>query len=144
MAFKEWDYSMNLQNPALRLIMAGREPEIGDPFTEDALALRFSERHKDDLRYLAPKAQWFHWDGIRWRPEDTLLAYDLARESCRLDAAEFGNGKPPKCAFDAGTFAAVEKLAKADRRHATTLACNGMPIRGSLRLRMRPMIFAPG
>ena len=25
------------------------------PFTEDALALRFSERHKDDLRYIATK-----------------------------------------------------------------------------------------
>jgi putative DNA primase/helicase len=101
--------------------MAEREAEITDPFTEDALALRFSERHKDDLRYLAPKTQWFHWDGQRWRPELTLLAYALARESCRLDAAEFGNGKPPKCAFDASTFAAVERLARADRKHATAI-----------------------
>src|SRR5262249_14650106 len=33
-----------------------------NPFTEDALALRFSERHKDDLRYIATKGQWQKWD----------------------------------------------------------------------------------
>jgi phage/plasmid-associated DNA primase len=40
-----------------------------DPLTEDALALRFSERHAQDLRYIALRAQWFKWDGLRWRPE---------------------------------------------------------------------------
>jgi len=45
----------------------------GDPFTEDALALRFSERHEHDLRYVAAKAQWLKWDDVRWRPESTLL-----------------------------------------------------------------------
>ncbi len=67
----------------------------GDPLTEDALALRFSERHENDLRYVATKAQWFKWDGMRWRPEPTFLAFDLARESCRADAETYGNGKPP-------------------------------------------------
>jgi len=69
--------------------------EGGDPFTEDALARRFSEKHKDDLRYIALKGQWLKWDGNRWLPEATLLAFDLARDSCREDAAHYGNGKPP-------------------------------------------------
>jgi putative DNA primase/helicase len=90
-----------------------------DPLSEDALALRFSERHENDLRYIAAKGQWFKWDGVRWRPEATHLAFDLARESCRIDAETYGNGKPP--AVTAQMVAAVERMAKADRRQAATL-----------------------
>ena len=73
-----------------------RFPKVhdGDPLTEDALALRFSERHENDLRYVAAKGQWFKWDGMRWRPESTGLAFDLVRDSCRTDAETYGNGKP--------------------------------------------------
>lgn len=91
----------------------------GDPLTEDALALRFSERHENDLRYIAAKGQWFKWDGMRWCPEPTHLAFDLARESCRADAETYGNGKPPP--VTAQMVAAVERMAKADRRQAATL-----------------------
>ena len=92
-----------------------------DPFTEDALALRFSERHATDLRYIATKGQWQSWDGSRWFSEATHLAFDLARQSCRQDAQKFGNGKPPTNVFSAKTIAAVERMAKADRRQATTI-----------------------
>src|SRR5262245_62776652 len=95
--------------------------EGSEPFTEDALARRFSEKHKDDLRYIALKGQWLKWDGNRWLPEATLLAFDLARDSCREDAAHYGNGKPPSGISSAKTVAAVERLAKADRRQAATL-----------------------
>jgi putative DNA primase/helicase len=94
-------------------------PHDGDPLTEDALASRFSEHHENDLRYIAAKGQWFKWDGIRWRPESTHLAFDLARECCRADAETYGNGKPP--AVTAQMVAAVERMAKADRRQAATL-----------------------
>jgi len=93
----------------------------GDPFTEDALALRFSERHSDDLRYIATKGQWQKWDGARWYSEATCLAFDLACQSCRDDAHEYGNGKPPAHVYSASTIAAVERMAKADRRQATTI-----------------------
>jgi putative DNA primase/helicase len=98
-----------------------RFPKVhdGDPLTEDALALRFSERRENDLRYVAAKAQWFKWNGVRWCPEPTHLAYDLARESCRADAETYGNGKPP--AVTAQMVAAIERMAKADRRQAATL-----------------------
>ena len=43
-----------------------------NPFTEDALALRFSEQQKDGLRYIALKGVWLHWDGGRWCIEATL------------------------------------------------------------------------
>lgn len=92
-----------------------------NPFTEDALALRFSERHKHDLRYVAIKSQWFQWDGMRWRPENTLLVFDLVRRSCRDDAATYAAGTPPNQLFTAKTVGAVHSLARADRRQAATL-----------------------
>jgi putative DNA primase/helicase len=94
---------------------------LDNPLTEDALALRFSERHAHDLRYVALKNQWFHWDGTRWAPEKTHLAFDMARSSVREDAAAFGNGKPPEKIYTAKTFAAVHTLARADRRQAATV-----------------------
>jgi putative DNA primase/helicase len=92
-----------------------------NPLTEDALALRFSERHAHDLRYVALKAQWFKWDGHRWQPESTLLAFDLARDSCRADVQNYGNGKPPAGVSSATTVAAVERMARADRRQAAAI-----------------------
>jgi putative DNA primase/helicase len=94
---------------------------LDNPLTEDALALRFSERHAHDLRYVALKNQWYKWDGTRWVPEQTYLAFDLARASCRADAADYGNGRPPDKVFTAKTFAAVQTLARADRRQAATV-----------------------
>src|SRR5262249_33489721 len=70
-------------------------PDMGDPFTEDALALRFTEQHQHELRYVAAQSTWYKWDGARWKPEKTLLAFNLARECCRSAAKEYGNGKPP-------------------------------------------------
>jgi putative DNA primase/helicase len=95
--------------------------EPDNPFTEDALALRFSERHKDDLRYIATKGVWLKWDGTRWYAEATHLAFDLARRSCRDDAQSFGNGKVPSQVYSAKAIAAVERMAKTDRRQATTV-----------------------
>ena len=92
-----------------------------NPFTEDALALRFSEQHKNDLRFIATKNNWLKWNGARWYAEATYLAFDLARQSCRAAAQEFGNGKKPGSVYSAKTIAAVERMAKADRRQATTI-----------------------
>jgi P4 family phage/plasmid primase-like protien len=92
-----------------------------DPLTEDALALRFSQHHADDLRYIALRKQWFLWDGLRWRPESTLRAFDLARQNCREAAQEYAIGPAPSRVYAAKTVAAVEQMARADRRQATAL-----------------------
>jgi putative DNA primase/helicase len=92
-----------------------------DPLTEDALALRFSERHAGDLRYIALRKQWFQWDGWRWCPEPTLRAFDLARQNCREAAQEYVLGPAPSRVYTAKTVAAVEQMARADRRQATAL-----------------------
>ena len=88
--------------------------------TEDALALRFSELFADKLRYIALKGKWQDWDGSRWYGEETNLAFDRARNVCR-DASRGCNGRPPSSILTAKTVAAVERMARADRRHATTI-----------------------
>jgi putative DNA primase/helicase len=79
----------------------------GDGGLEDAVALKFSAKYKDSVRYVAAWNKWFIWDGTCWREEETLSAYDLARPLCR----EVGDAK-------AKTVAAVIALARTDRRQA--------------------------
>ena len=90
-------------------------------FTDEALALRFAERHADDLRYVAAWSKWMTWDGRRWQFDDTLRAFDLVRKICREAAAECKKRKVAAGLASAKTVAAVERLAKADRRLAATV-----------------------
>lgn len=108
-----------------------REPEELRPpaFSDEALALRFAELHVNDLRYVAAWGRWLSWGGTRWQFDDTLGAYDLARKVCRAAAAQCNNSKTAAVLASAKTVAAVEQLAKADRRIAAT-PINGTPILG--------------
>ena len=90
-------------------------------FSDDALALRFAERYGDELRYVAKWSQWLRWDGRRWRFDDTLAAFDRARLICRAAAAECNEAKPAKEIASAKTVAAVERMARSDRRLAATV-----------------------
>jgi putative DNA primase/helicase len=54
-------------------------------FSEDWLALNFTERHRNDLRYCAAWNKWLQWDGTRWRPDATKEIFDLIRKICRDD-----------------------------------------------------------
>jgi putative DNA primase/helicase len=104
--------------------------ETAPPFSEENLALRFSEEHREDLRFTARWGRWSIWDGKRWERDDTLQVFDMVRALCRQVAAECI--ADPGTADDqsksqaaqiarASTVAAVERLAKADRRHAMTV-----------------------
>jgi hypothetical protein len=107
--------------PSLNAAQLRKKLDEPNPFTEDALALRFSAQYADALRYIATKGQWQSWNGARWYGEQTYLAFELARRSCREAAREYGNGNPPNTILAAKTIAAVERMAKADRRQATTI-----------------------
>lgn len=93
-----------------------RPPE----FSDDALALRFAEQHELDLRFVAAFNRWFIWEGTRWAPDDTLRGFDDARKVCRLASSECNENKLRKVLASAATVAAVERLARADRRLAAT------------------------
>jgi hypothetical protein len=90
-----------LRTDAQRQAKGGRE--------EDSIALAFAEQHVGDYRYVAASRQWMRWRASCWRPEQTLAAFDSARTLCR----RAGDAK-------AKTVAAVEQLAKTDRRIAAT------------------------
>ena len=98
--------------------------QLGKPrppaFTDEALALRFAETHANDLRYVAGWGRWLFFDGTRWRFDETLLAFDRARQICREAAAECKT-RLARVLASAKTVAAVEQLAKADRRLAATV-----------------------
>jgi len=114
-----------VNNPASKLIPldtfsekgAGRPPA----FSDEALALRFAECHADDLRYVSTWGRWFFWTGTHWQSDDTLRAFDLARQTCREAAALCNKPKVAGMLASAKAVAAVEKLAKADRRIAATV-----------------------
>jgi putative DNA primase/helicase len=90
-------------------------------FSDEALALRFADQHADMLRYVAAWGRWLSWAGAHWQFDDTLLAFDRARQVCRAAAAECNKPKVAAVLASAKTVAAVERLAKADRRLAATV-----------------------
>jgi putative DNA primase/helicase len=96
------------------------EPEDGAPaITEDSLALALTAKYADTLRYVHEWGTWLAWDGVVWKPENTLKVLDLSRAICREYATAL-KGSSKKRILQASTVAAVERLAKADRQFATT------------------------
>ena len=90
------------------------------PFSEIALAERFSLRHDEEFRHVSQRGKWLRFDGARWGEEFTLLAFDLARKICEEASQECKKPRVASSIASAKTVAAIERLAKADRRHAAT------------------------
>src|SRR5690349_10455204 len=91
-------------------------------FADDSLALQFSNLHAHDLCYTAAWGRWSIWDGSRWKRDDTWHAFDLARRVCRSASANCPDDRVATRVASAATVAAVERLARADRRHAATVS----------------------
>src|SRR4029077_14592101 len=85
---------------------------------EDSIALLFAERYAHELRHVAAWGWWLSYDSSRWVRDETLHAFDLARAICREVAIDCE--KAASAVASAKTVAAVERLAKADRRLAAT------------------------
>ena len=101
--------------PSIELADAS-PPQLSD----DAMAQKFAERHSDDLRYIADWSHWYEWNGTRWAREPTYRAFDHARAICRVAALDAEKPGIKTALTSAKTVAAVERLAKADRRIAAT------------------------
>jgi putative DNA primase/helicase len=89
-------------------------------FSDEALALRLAERHAPEWRYVATFGKWFVYNGIRWRIDETLEIFYLVRQICREAAAECRRKRLAVSLASASTVAAVERLARSDRRLAAT------------------------
>jgi len=97
---------------------AGLPPE----FSDDALALSFADDYADNLRYTDSLGKWHRWTGQRWLRDETLVVFDLARIVARNAASKcVENPSLGRQTAKASTVAAIERLARADRRHAMTV-----------------------
>ena len=94
-----------------------RPPE----FSDEALAQRFAQRHGDELRYVAAWSHWHVWTGARWELDSTLDAFNRARAICRAASSDDNKPHVRTALASAKTVAAIERLAKADRRIAATV-----------------------
>ncbi|WP_246687074.1 hypothetical protein [Mesorhizobium sp. M3A.F.Ca.ET.201.01.1.1] len=100
--------------PAPRVVGVDGAPA----FSQEHLALTFAEAHHSTIRYVPEWDQWLVWDGQRWAKDKTLEVYDRVRRLVR-DAAR--RVEKPSDAYRlclASTSAAVERLARSDRRLA--------------------------
>src|SRR4051812_2695048 len=87
-------------------------------FSDEALALQFAQEHVHDLRFVAAWGRWLELTGTHWQYDETLRAYDLARKVCGQAAAGFKKPKIAATIASAETVAAVERMARSDRRLA--------------------------
>ncbi len=91
---------------------------------EFELASIFTNRHGNDLRYTATWGRWSIWNGQYWETDETRRVLDLSRTVCSDAAAAAYDPRDPRTRLRisrAQTVDAVERLARADRRHAATV-----------------------
>ena len=84
----------------------GGQPDL---VTEDAAALEFEERFRNQLLFDHDRGSWFRWSGACWRRDPTGIAFRCARELAR----ELADGEPAKsrCIIEKTSFATgVEKF----------------------------------
>jgi putative DNA primase/helicase len=98
------------------------EPDRHQPptYSEDRLALTFAEKHQEHLRYVDAWGHWLRWNGAAWSKDSTLKVWDNARAICRESAAGCNAPHTSDKLASAKVVAAVERLARADRRMAAT------------------------
>jgi putative DNA primase/helicase len=87
-------------------------------FSDDDLANRFSKKHASTMRYVDAWNQWLIFNGKVWKPDETLLARDRARQICQMAA---DGDASRKVIVSAKTIANVEMLARSARDHAATV-----------------------
>jgi putative DNA primase/helicase len=77
--------------------------DLPPAFSDEALALRFAELHAGDLRFVAAWNKWLVFSGTHWRFEETLRAWDFARQVCRKAAAQCNKAKTASAIASAKT-----------------------------------------
>lgn len=86
--------------------------------SDDALALAFSDRYDGQLIFVPGLQRWLFWSGARWAEDDRLRVFNLVRGVCRENAKAAEDESLSRRVSSAPTVSAVERLARADARHA--------------------------
>jgi putative DNA primase/helicase len=93
--------------------LTGIEVMVAHNPTQDAVALAFTSRFGNNLRYTKLWGAWHHWNGKQWEKEETGLVADYIR---RLSRA--ANERGMKSMATAGFYDGVERIARTDRAHS--------------------------
>jgi putative DNA primase/helicase len=101
----------------IRLAAMQEAGEQVEPASEDGMALAFAERYADELRYISAWSRWLRYNTVHWQYDDTLHVFDRVRAICREIGLQRKTAGQPA---SAKTVAAVERLARSDRRLAAT------------------------
>lgn len=103
-------------------------PEVAaaPPFSEDALALQFTERHKNDLRFTAELGKYHRLSrtpegGALWGRDTILRTFSEVRELIREESVLTDSAAKQSKICSATTVSAVEKLVRFDQRTAMTV-----------------------
>ena len=112
-------------NPTtMRTLIDASENDPGDiqgrPLNEDGVALAFRDRFQGKLRFCHSVGRWFAWTGTHWSREETGLAFDWARVTCRELVETHPKSVAAKALAKAAAASAVERFAKHDRAFAVT------------------------
>jgi P4 family phage/plasmid primase-like protien len=112
-------------SPELLEIAEQKLESIAEPqspeWSEDSLALAFTDIHLDSLRYTHELGKWSRWNGTHWQQDSTCRIYDLVRAFNReqaIDASRSDSVATGKRIASANAIAAIEHLARVDQRTA--------------------------
>ena len=102
--------------------LAAPQSPTSTPFSDDALALEFADRYSDKLRYVAKWGRWLFWNGSDWyfRKPCSRRPSPVGFVAALLPSTRTSTSSPKPIA-SAKTVAAVETLARDDRRIAATI-----------------------
>jgi putative DNA primase/helicase len=89
--------------------------------SEIALAEELVAEHGTDRRYVSKWSRWMLFDGRLWAEEDTLEIFALSKKVAKRAAAATENTSVKKRLAANQTVAAMERLARCDRRVAATV-----------------------
>ena len=87
--------------------------------TEHGVAVAFTKRYRNSLRYDHDAGAWYEWSGTHWRQDRKHAAYSFARELV-AEANREAEFKTQAITGKASFAGGVEKMAQRDPAHAVT------------------------
>lgn len=99
---------------------------VAPAHSEDALALRFTSAHENDLRYTAESGRYHRLTrttegGAFWERDSVLRTFDEIRQLAREESMLTDSQTKQSRLCSAATISAVERLIRADQRTAMTV-----------------------
>src|SRR4051794_35398884 len=92
---------------------------VPPPFSDDALAVIFADKHEHYLRYHPGQRAWMRWTGSVWERDLGNTVINTVRLVCREAAGQCKSQAEAKRLTSMRQIASVEVLARSDPRFQT-------------------------